>query len=221
MGTFHDDRHALHGVTLAVGVGDAVYVGRCDDMDDERIVLLDVDVHTDGADGRSNAEWLERAAAYGVTPQHRQLVLPSADVDTCAPLSDHYRGVGRMRRVEPGPAVEPVAAPPVDDVVLLTDGARAEIGRILREEGRPDQGLRLGVAGGGCSGLVYKVALDEAREGDVVLDGGGFRVLLDRKSTIYLRGVTVDYRGGLEGRGFEFRNPNAANTCGCGESFSV
>jgi iron-sulfur cluster assembly protein len=223
MGTFHDDRHALHGITLAVRAGESMYVGRCDDLSAERIRLVDVDVHVDGDGGRTHAEWLARAAAYGITPRHRELVLSMTDVQDFGPLSDHYQGVGKMRRAEPAPqpVATPAPTPTADAVVALTDGARAEVRRILAEDGSSAKGLRLAVAGGGCSGLVYKVELDERREGDVVQDCDGFDVLLDRKSTIYLRGVELDYRGGLEGRGFQFRNPNATNTCGCGESFSV
>jgi iron-sulfur cluster assembly protein len=106
-------------------------------------------------------------------------------------------------------------------VVALTDAARSEVRRLL-EAGQPaGQGLRLAVAGGGCSGLVYKVEFDTRKEGDVVVPCDGFDVLLDRKSTIYLRGVTLDHQAGLSGRGFVFKNPNASNTCGCGESFAV
>jgi iron-sulfur cluster assembly protein len=77
------------------------------------------------------------------------------------------------------------------------------------------------VSGGGCSGLVYKVAFDARMEGDVVIPQNGFEVFMDRKSIIYLRGIVLDFQKGLSGRGFQFTNPNASNTCGCGESFAV
>lgn len=104
-------------------------------------------------------------------------------------------------------------------VIELTDSARVEVARLIQEEGQA--GLRLGIKGGGCSGLSYLLEFTEQREGDTVVEFEGFRVFLDRKSTIYLRGVTLDHQSGLEGRGFVFHNPQAANTCGCGESFSL
>jgi iron-sulfur cluster assembly protein len=125
--------------------------------------------------------------------------------------------------VVPAAAAHPdhPAAATGDAVVTLTEAAQAEVRRLIAAEDRPGQGLRLGVAGGGCSGLVYKVEFDVRKDGDVVVPCAGFDVLLDRKSTIYLRGVTLDHNAGLSGRGFVFRNPNASNTCGCGESFAV
>ncbi len=104
-------------------------------------------------------------------------------------------------------------------VVEITDAARDEVRRLIAAEGQP--GLRLGIKGGGCSGLSYLLEFTEEREGDTVVDLGDFKVFLDRKSTIYLRGVTLDHQSGLEGRGFVFHNPQASNTCGCGESFSL
>ena len=106
-----------------------------------------------------------------------------------------------------------------DTVVKLTEAAEVEVHRLLAEEGKP--GLRLGIKGGGCSGLSYLLEFTEEQEGDTVLDFEGFKVFLDRKSTIYLRGIVLDHQQGLSGRGFQFNNPNASNTCGCGESFSV
>ena len=105
--------------------------------------------------------------------------------------------------------------------VSLTDAACTEVKRLLLAEEQPDQGLRLAISGGGCSGMVYKVDFDQEKEGDLIIPFDGFSIFLDRKSTIYLRGVTLDYDSGLSGRGFQFSNPNASNTCGCGESFSV
>jgi len=222
MGTFHQDKGELHGITLALIADDAVYVGRCDTMTETHVVLLDVDRHAEGDDTRTNSEWLERAAKFGVAPKQAKVVLPMAAVREYAPLGEYSRGVGKMTM----PVTKTVAAPaPIagsgNDVVSLTPGACDEVRRILAAEDSSDRGLRLGVAGGGCSGFVYKAELDQKRNGDVIVACDGFEVFLDRKSTIYLRGVVIDYRGGLEGRGFQFRNPNATNTCGCGESFSV
>ena len=107
------------------------------------------------------------------------------------------------------------------ELVTLTDAARDEVRRLLSEQGDASIGLRLGIKGGGCSGLSYLLDFTPQREGDTVLDLGEFKVFLDRKSTIYLSGVTLDHQGGLQGRGFVFQNPMATNTCGCGESFSI
>ncbi|MFP6639820.1 MAG: iron-sulfur cluster assembly accessory protein [Myxococcota bacterium] len=111
------------------------------------------------------------------------------------------------------------AGKPVGPVIELTDAAQDEVRRLLAEEGQ--SGLRLGIKGGGCSGLSYLLEFTEEREGDTVVELEGLRVFLDRKSTIYLRGITLDHQAGLDGRGFVFHNPQASNTCGCGESFSL
>lgn len=241
MGTFHDHKGDLHGITVVAETGDAVYVGRCDTITDQGVVLLDCDRHADGEDGKSNAEWLQRAARFGVWARHQRLVLPRAEVSAVTPLGDIVRrGPAAARPLataadpdldatatDPGPAPAapaPAPAPAAEaggPVVALTDAAQAEVRRLLEAEQRAGQGLRLAVAGGGCSGLVYKVEFDARQEGDVVVPCAGFDVLLDRKSTIYLRGVTLDHKAGLAGRGFVFSNPNASNTCGCGESFAV
>jgi iron-sulfur cluster assembly protein len=109
-----------------------------------------------------------------------------------------------------------------DSLVEVTARARQEIRVIFeRSTPQPGAGLRLSVIGGGCSGLSYEMDFSERRETDKVLDFDGFEVLLDPKSSIYLKGVMLDYQDGLKGKGFVFRNPNATNTCGCGESFSI
>jgi iron-sulfur cluster assembly accessory protein len=104
-------------------------------------------------------------------------------------------------------------------VVQLTDEAQIEVKRLVLEEGKP--GLRLGIKGGGCSGLSYMLEFTNEEDGDTVVEFDDFKVFLDRKSTIYLSGITLDYQSGLQGRGFIFQNPQASNTCGCGESFSI
>lgn len=77
MGTFHHDRHELHGITVVVDTaGDEIYIGRCDDMDEERVILLDADVHRAGDDEGSKEAWVEKAAQFGVWARHRQLVIP-------------------------------------------------------------------------------------------------------------------------------------------------
>jgi iron-sulfur cluster assembly protein len=104
----------------------------------------------------------------------------------------------------------------------VTERAQLEIRGIFdREHPGPEMGVRLGVVGGGCSGLSYEMDFSEPRPNDNVLEFDGFRVFLDPKSSIYLKGVTLDYQDGLKGKGFVFQNPNATNTCGCGESFSL
>ena len=105
--------------------------------------------------------------------------------------------------------------------VILTPAAQQEVSRLLQDEDKAGLGLRLGIKGGGCSGLSYMLDFTERQEGDVVVSYEGFEIFLDRKSSIYLNGTILDYHGGLAGRGFLFDNPMASNTCGCGESFSI
>ncbi len=221
MGTFHDDKGDLHGITVVAEAGDTVYVGRCDTIDAAEVILLDCDLHREGENDKTNAEWLQRAARFGVWKKHDRLAVPVAGVKTVTPLGDLLRkGATTPTPAAPAP-VELPATTPADTVVGLTEAARSEVRRLIEAEDRSGQDLRLGVSGGGCSGLVYKVEFGSRQEGDVVVNCDGFDVLLDKKSTIYLRGVILDHQAGLSGRGFVFKNPNASNTCGCGESFAV
>ena len=105
-------------------------------------------------------------------------------------------------------------------LVLVTDAASKQIQTLLKKE-QDGAGLRLGISGGGCSGLMYKLDFTAEQPGDTVVDYDTFKLFLDKKSTIYLSGVTLDYKGGLEGKGFVIQNPQASNTCGCGESFAL
>lgn len=237
MGTFHDDKGTLHGITVYAQAGDTVYVGRCDTLDDQRLVLHDADVHVEGQDGRTVDQYLQRTARFGIWKKHDTLVVPVTGLGPVRPLGDLVRGGGAQAapaatasttpKAATTTAAAPASATPASpagtasDAVALTPGAADEVRRLLVAEQRDGQGLRLGVAGGGCSGLVYKVEFDTRRDGDLVVPQDGFDVYLDRKSAIYLRGITVDHQAGLGGRGFQFRNPNATNTCGCGESFAV
>lgn len=108
------------------------------------------------------------------------------------------------------------------NIITVTDKASEQIKTIYKQENRPfDQGLRLGVVGGGCSGLSYKIDFDQRKEKDHVVKLGDITLLIDLKSAIYLKGVVLDFEDGLKGKGFVFKNPNATNTCGCGESFSI
>lgn len=105
-------------------------------------------------------------------------------------------------------------------LILLTDAAIEKVQELVQNE-EAGKGLRLGVKGGGCSGLSYNIEFDFEKDKDNILEFDGFRVLLDPKSTIYLKGIQLDHQSGLDGKGFVFQNPNASNTCGCGESFSI
>ncbi len=107
------------------------------------------------------------------------------------------------------------------DFVKITPKACEEVKKLVSAEGNPDIGLRLGVKGGGCSGLSYDLKFTPAEKGDTVLDFDGFNVFMDAKSMIYLKNMQLDYNDGLQGKGFVFSNPNATSTCGCGESFSI
>jgi iron-sulfur cluster assembly protein len=109
------------------------------------------------------------------------------------------------------------------DVVTITPRAAQEIRKIKTENNIPDShGLRLGVKGGGCSGMSYVLAFDEApKERDTIYEVEGLTVHIDPKSQFYLSGTVLDFSGGLNGKGFVFNNPNAARTCGCGNSFGV
>ncbi len=89
MGTFHQNKSELHGITVVVDTdGPEIYVGRCDDMDDERVILLDVDVHSDGDGGRSKAEYVEKAARFGVWKKHDHLVIDRARVTSVRRLGE-------------------------------------------------------------------------------------------------------------------------------------
>ena len=108
-------------------------------------------------------------------------------------------------------------------MITLTPAAAQEVKRLMEKEQKPNLGLRLGVKGGGCSGLSYVVALEEAvpKQFDSVFEQEGVKVLVDAKSHLYLDGTPVDYKNGLVGGGFEFLNPNAKKSCGCGSSFTA
>lgn len=110
----------------------------------------------------------------------------------------------------------------METIIQISDKAIQEIQNIAKTD-NPDgtKGLRLAVTGGGCSGLSYKIEFSESKEKDNVLQFGEVKVLIDPKSLIYLKGIFLDYKDGLNGKGFVFDNPNAKNTCGCGESFSL
>ncbi len=107
--------------------------------------------------------------------------------------------------------------------VMLTEKAAIEVKKIIADQKLdPATVLRVGVAGGGCSGLSYKLDfVPDVSERDKVFEQDGVRVAVDPKSFLYLNGMELDYSGGLNGKGFTFQNPNAKKSCGCGNSFSA
>ena len=111
-----------------------------------------------------------------------------------------------------------------DDVtqqgINLTDGAAEKVSALLSQEGRDDLRLRVAVQPGGCSGLIYQLYFDERLlDGDATRDFDGVEVVVDRMSVPYLSGATIDFADTIERQGFTIDNPNAQNTCACGESF--
>jgi iron-sulfur cluster assembly protein len=108
-------------------------------------------------------------------------------------------------------------------MITISEAAKEHAIKLIAEENRPqDTFIRVGVDGGGCSGLTYNLVFDnQMKEGDQTFEDRGIKVVVDRKSFLYLVGTELDYTGGLNGKGFVFKNPNASRTCGCGESFSV
>ncbi|MCU0435087.1 MAG: iron-sulfur cluster assembly accessory protein [Bacteroidia bacterium] len=108
-------------------------------------------------------------------------------------------------------------------MITVSDNAKAHALKLISEENRPaDTFIRVGVDSGGCSGLSYTLIFDNnLLPTDQVFEDKGIKIVVDRKSFLYLAGTELDYTGGLNGKGFVFNNPNASRTCGCGESFSV
>ena len=108
-------------------------------------------------------------------------------------------------------------------MISITEKAKEHVQTLREKEGYGDDfNIRVSVKGGGCSGLMYNLVFDnELKEGDQLFEDNGVKVVVDRKSFLYLVGTELDYSGGLNGKGFIFKNPNATRSCGCGESFSV
>lgn len=108
-------------------------------------------------------------------------------------------------------------------MILISEKAREKIIETRIKEGfTGEHNIRVAVKGGGCSGLMYDLAFDDAvNEKDKVYEDKGIKILVDKKSLLYLLGTTLDFSDGLNGKGFQFVNPNANRTCGCGESFAV
>lgn len=107
-------------------------------------------------------------------------------------------------------------------MVTVTDAAKKQALRLIEDSGELNSFIRVGVQSGGCSGLLYELKFDtEELENDTIFEDNGVKVVVDKKSAIYLEGTVLDFSGGLNGKGFVFENPNADRTCGCGDSFSI
>lgn len=108
-------------------------------------------------------------------------------------------------------------------MIEVTNAARDEALRLLKQSDLGDDAfIRVGVKGGGCSGLMYDLDFDnKITDEDKRMEDNGVTVVVDKKSFLYLIGTKLDFSGGLNGKGFQFINPNASRTCGCGESFAV
>lgn len=114
--------------------------------------------------------------------------------------------------------VENVVAAPIK----LTEQAAGEIRKIIATKELPEgYALRVGVKGGGCSGMSYILGFDKKREHDITFDIEGITVYMDKRHGLYLMDTTIGYHDGLQARGFVFENPNATSTCGCGSSFAA
>ena len=106
--------------------------------------------------------------------------------------------------------------------VTFTRGAIEELKRLMNDPGfHPEKRLRIGVKGGGCSGLSYVLDFEEKKDADVEYQYEGLSFIMDKAHEMYLHGMEIDWQGGLNSRGFTFSNPNASATCGCGTSFAV
>ncbi len=108
-------------------------------------------------------------------------------------------------------------------MITISENAKQYVLDLLKKENKAEQAfIRVGVDGGGCSGLSYKLEFDSnIKESDQVFEDKGIKIIVDKKSFLYLVGTELDYVGGLNAKGIVFNNPNASRTCGCGESFGV
>ncbi len=119
------------------------------------------------------------------------------------------------------PAAAPAFRTGDERLIKLTPNAAGKVTSLLTKQGRPNGVLRVAVVGGGCSGLQYKMDLQDAPANrDILVESGGVRVVVDPKSALYVTGSELDYIDALDG-GFKVKNPNAATSCSCGESFSA
>jgi iron-sulfur cluster assembly protein len=107
-------------------------------------------------------------------------------------------------------------------LIKVTSNAAQKVSSLLHKQGRPGGVLRVAVVGGGCSGLQYKMDLqDQPASRDFLVESGGIKVVVDPKSALYVTGSELDFSDALQGGGFKVNNPNAASSCSCGESFSA
>lgn len=108
-------------------------------------------------------------------------------------------------------------------MIKVAESAKNEVLRLKSSaEVKPEAFIRVGVKGGGCSGLMYELNFDtDLKPEDKEIKDNDITIVVDKKSFLYLVGTTLEYSGGLNGKGFSFNNPNASRTCGCGESFSI
>lgn len=107
-------------------------------------------------------------------------------------------------------------------MIKVSETAKHEAIRLMAHDHIENGFIRVGVKGGGCSGLMYDLKFDtQIGPEDKIFEDNGIKVVVDKRSFLYLLGTELDYSGGLNGKGFVFKNPNASRTCGCGESFSV
>ena len=107
-------------------------------------------------------------------------------------------------------------------MITITESAEKKINDLLAEENKKDHFVRVSVKAGGCSGLSYDLTFDdETKEEDKIFEDKGVKIVCDVRSLLYLMDMTLDFSGGINGKGFQFNNPNATRTCGCGESFSL
>lgn len=105
--------------------------------------------------------------------------------------------------------------------VQLTEGAIKELQKLLAESTEENQYLRVGVKGGGCSGMTYVLGFDKKEDADKTFEIAGISCVMNPSHELYLYGIVIDWQDGLHNRGFTFNNPNASSTCGCGTSFAV
>ena len=107
-------------------------------------------------------------------------------------------------------------------MITITDKAQHKITTLLDEEDKTDHFVRVSVKAGGCSGLSYDLTFDNvSKEDDEIYEDKGIKIVCDVRSVLYLMGTVLDFSDGINGKGFQFNNPNATRTCGCGESFSI
>lgn len=119
-------------------------------------------------------------------------------------------------------AAQPTIRVGDERLIKVSESAAKKVGSLLQRQGRPNGVLRVAVVGGGCSGLQYKMDLqDQPANRDILVESGGIKVVVDPKSALYVTGSELDYIDALQDGGFKVKNPNAASTCSCGESFSA